>query len=765
MKNMKKLSTLLLTAAMTISLVACGNQKEDVTKEVIDTPASNEMVYVPTYIALEDENANYYNMQIANNCLYYTSYGYDEETMTSTRDFKEYSLATGEIKTIPIQQENDDYIEKFCIDAEGNFITTSTVWAQEPDANGNNENQIYLSRYTSDGAMQLAQDITEIVQSDENHSYVQNLCVDKTGNIYVSSDTTIYLFDSEFFHQGSVKVNSSWIQGMGTGKDGKVYVTYYDMVSATGGYVLAEVDFAGKQIGQSYKNFISGNGNGSLMAGIQKDFVVNDGTSLYEYELATQSSERVLDWLDCDINGSYVESVCAMGEEIVAIIRDWNTGKTELARIAKKSASEVPTKQEVVIGCLYDNQAIQAAAVDFNKNNDTYRIKVKTYIDNNNWTDTSWQDAINSLNNDIISETNCPDILDLSGLNTEQLANKGVLEDLSIYLEQSNVLSKEDFFESIIEGYTFNERLVCIPSSFNIETIAGKTAQVGEEMGWTLTELMAYAEEHPDAMLFDSTTKTSMLYILMSHNQEDFINWESGECKFDTEEFAQILTFINSFPDEYDWESDQRSTPIKLQAGEVLLYHASIYDFNSIQEYDAMFNEPITFIGYPTTDASSGCYMTGNQMFAIASKSQNKEGAWAFIEDFLTKEPDDMFLWGLPSNKQHFEDLLAEATKVEYVLDEKGEPILDENGEPILAGGTSSIGMGDWEYTYHIPTEEEMVRLRELVAVASPATSADEVIIQMIDEEAQAYFEGQKSAEEVAGIIQSRVQLYVNENQ
>ena len=39
----------------------------------------------------------------------------------------------------------------------------------------------------------------------------------------------------------------------------------------------------------------------------------------------------------------------------------------------------------------------------------------------------------------------------------------------------------------------------------------------------------------------------------------------------------------------------------------------------------------------------------------------------------------------------------------------------------------------------------------------------DEALLQIVQEEAAPFFAGQKSARDVAGIIQSRAQLYVNE--
>ena len=363
-----------------------------------------------------------------------------------------------------------------------------------------------------------------------------------------------------------------------------------------------------------------------------------------------------------------------------------------------------------------------------------------------------------------MSGTNCPDILDLSQLNVGQLSAKGVFEDLAPYLEKSTLVSKADFMESIIDAYTIDGKLISIPKSFSLNTIAGKASEVGTEMGWTLEEMMDYSKEHPDAMLFDYASKSMMMMYLLQFNQDQFIDWSTGECTFESEEFIYILEFVSEFPDEFDWEADERSTPVKIQEGDVLLDMVGIYELNSIQEYDAIFNEPVTFIGYPNANGDSGCYLSANQSYAIASKSKNKDGAWAFIEDYLSKESDRMFAWGLPTNKAEMEAMITEATKVEYVTDENGDPVLDEEGNPITMGGTSSIGYGDWEYTYHTVTQEEVDRVLELIAVAKPMSSANEQIMTMITEEAEAFFHGQKTAEEVAAVIQSRVKIYVSEN-
>ena len=105
---------------------------------------------------------------------------------------------------------------------------------------------------------------------------------------------------------------------------------------------------------------------------------------------------------------------------------------------------------------------------------------------------------------------------------------------------------------------------------------------------------------------------------------------------------------------------------------------------------------------------------------------------------------------------------------VKYMLDEKGEIYLDENGEPVVIGNTSSVQYGDgWSYTYHTATREEAELILSLLSNACPSFTfmdSGNEIRSIISEEAAAFYAGQKTVEETAKVIQSRVQLYVDEN-
>lgn len=760
--RIKRATAVTLAAIMTMSLAACG--KQDGGNNQGEQTVAKEYVYVPEYLELDDDtNSNYNNLTVQEDKLYYINYQWDEENGESKISLGSYSLTDGSREDLPIAIDSTNGgVNSMQVDADGNIYTVEYQWNATEGDDAYSEQQTVLRKYDTSGAKIAEQDITDIMQQDEDNSYVSSMCIDGQGRFYICSNTLIRLFDSEGQFQGAVQTDSQWIQSMGAAKDGKVYFAYYDN---SGNNKLAEVDFEGKKVGQTYDNFPNGNGNGNLTPGADGDLLVNTDTTLYEYSLADQKMTEVLNWLDCDINGNYVNYAGITTDgKVLAVINDWNTGETDIVKLTKTKASEVVQKTQVTIGTLYTSQNLQAAAVAFNKQSNEYHVNIKTYIDENNWTDTSWSDGITAMNNDITSGS-CPDILDLSNLDVKSLASKGVFEDMAPYLEKSSVLNKDDFFENIISSYTMDGKLVGIPKTFSLSTIVGKTSEVGEKKGWTVDDIMAYSAEHEGASLFDGMTKSGMLYMMLAYDLDSYIDWESGKCNFDSEDFAKVLEFVNTFPEEYDWQSDDRSTPIKIQDGDVLLNMTGIYELESIQEQEAIFGEPVTYIGYPTSDGGSGTYMQVNELYAIAAKSSNKDGAWAFIEDYLSAPVDNMFAYGLPASKSVLDAAVEKATNVTYLTDNDGNQILDENGNPIPEGGTSSIGYGDWEYTYHTPTEEEVATLKDLISVAEPtSTSSNDEITNIITEEAEGFFKGQKTAADVANVIQSRVQVYVNEN-
>ena len=755
----RRILTLGLAAAMTLSLAACGKTGEEEMEK-------KEWAWIPEFVTIDDENVSYYDMQLAGDGLFYLSYDYDEAAETSSQSICKYSLADGSITKTPLSyaEEKNWNLNRTVFAEDGSMYGAADVYNEDYS-----EHETWLCKFDAQGNQIFAEDMTELVSD----SYVDSMAMDGEGRIYVSGDSVIWLFEQDGRKQGSVSLDAGgngWIRSMGRGKDGRVYVCYYN----NNGYELTDIDFEGRKTGDTYENFPNGN-NDRLVPGIDKDFLVQDGSRVYEYDIKSQTAEELFSWLDSDINGNYVQNFWALEDgRILAVTMDWESDEEGITLLTKKKASEVPQKETIIVGTLYGDSSIQAEAVRFNKSNDKYHISIREYLDFNNWNGEGEDayrayiaDGISRINNDITSG-NCPDIMDLTGLNIKQLAAKGVFEDLNGYLEKSDKLNRSDFLENILDAYTLGGTLVSIPYSFQLQTAVGKASEVGSEMGWTIDELIAYADAHPDAQLFDSVSKDQIMMYLMMYNADSFVDWNTGECYFDTEAFENVLNFVNRFPDEVNWEEGDLSTPNKIQRGEVLLYEANLYNFNEIQVCNEIFQGDAAYIGYPTTDGSAGCMLSASQTYAILSKAKQKEGAWEFLESFLTREvdPERGSFFGFPTRKNMLKAMAEEAVKVEYYTDENGEIVLDEDGEPIVMGGGGGFSYSDgWSYDYRIPTQEEVDLTMSLMETARPVSySQGDEVLNIISEEAAAFYQGQKSVDEVASVIQSRVKIYVGEN-
>lgn len=774
--RLRKWMAAALASVMALSATACGGSQGDSNDGNQGGNAGNgtetkEFVYVPEFKEIEGENISYYNMKYVGDSLYYESYSYDEAAGESSESIVKYSLTDGSSTAMPLKLEGNTSIGEYAVAADGSVFAVCYDYSGDPGPEGYVEPKMMLSKFGPDGETVFSKDMAEVLAQEEN-SYIQSFAVDGENRIYMTVDSNILLLDAEGNFQGKVTTSANWINGIGCGRDGKMYFSYYDETAQNNSYALAEVDFDQKAVGTTYKGLPSGNGNG-LYAGIDYDFLVGDSSSVYAYDLKTQKYEKLLDWLDSDINGMNANCVGQLEDgRILAVINDWESEENGIALLTKTKASEVPQKETIVIGALYRDSNLQSAAVKFNRANEQYRISVRTYIDYNNWTENSYADALTKLNNDITSN-NCPDILDLSGLNIKQLAAKGVFEDLNPYLEGSANFGRDDFVANVMDVYSYDGKQISIPLSFSLRTIAGRASELGDKDGWTLDEMIAYADSHPEAQIFDYSSKDYILQLCMAFNEDAFIDWSTGECKFDTPEFKSLLEFVNRFPDEFQYEDGAASAPTRIQNREILLDMVYISDFNEIQLYREIFEDDLDFIGYPTTDGGCGTGLSAQQAYAITSKSGHKDGAWQFIEGMLIPQEEESNsrrggrIWAFPNNKAQLQAMAEEAVKVEYVTDENGEIMKDENGEPIVQGAGMGIGYEDgWHYDYRIPTQDEVDMVLALIDKARPISNndGDSQIQNIIIEEAAAYFQGQKSVEEVVGIIQSRINIYVSEN-
>lgn len=782
--NLRQVLSMALAAVLALSLTACGSSgaaENGNGNGGGQSSGEESYVWVPSYMDISMEEDSYMNsVSFVGSNMYYNYSTYGE---VNSRDFRCMDLTNLDASPVvlyTIEEEPYDpeaefytYIGNVAASGDGGVLLmeqTQPVITNYDDPSAwerqMQQTTFSLRKVGADGNEVFNIDITQYVKMDQNNTYVQYLLANGEGRIFVSNGSYLWVFEADGTHTTDIALNESgsgWIRGMGFMSDGRIAIIQNN--GNTGDTEIKIYNEEKKDFSDVYKNLPPNVYNSGISAGPGGSVLLEGDSSLFAYDPETQTYTELLQWLKSDMNPDYVESVSMLDEETIAVYyRDWSSSDPSIILLKKTPASEVVQKQILVLGCMSLNQALQSAVVNFNKTDSEYRIEVREYAASVDWSQSDAQNAYSNaqtlMNNDILTG-NAPDLFVASDINLALFAQKGVIEDLNPYLESSSVVNRSDLIGPVLDAYTNSGILCTIPTSFYVSTLVGRTSEVGDKAGWTLDEMIAYSEQYPDAKLYASAYRDAVLRNCLVYDFDSYVNWETGECFFDSENFKRVLELANQYPEEIDWSV---SEPTLLANHEALLYSMSMSNFQVWQLAELMFGEPATPIGYPSSNGT-GVVVSGNSGVCISATSANKEACFRFIESMLTEEAqsDNMFMWGFPILQSAFDSQLAEAMVAEYMLDENGEPMLDENGDPIEISHYG-YGWNDVSFDLYSVSEEDAAAIRETINRISCAADYDEEIMNIIEEESGAYFAGQKSVDEVVKIIQGKVQLYVNES-
>ena len=409
-------------------------------------------------------------------------------------------------------------------------------------------------------------------------------------------------------------------------------------------------------------------------------------------------------------------------------------------------------------GSYFDYNA-RKDVIKFNKANDEYRISVNDYSVYSTGEDHTA--GIDKLNKDIASGL-VPDILILDQvLPADNYISKGLFLDLYPFMEKDPEIKKEDYLQNILKTGEKDGKLYQIMPSFYISTIVGKKEDVGTTAGWNFDDLNAVLEKKgPDTVAFSEVTARSIIDYSMMFGGASYIDWATGECHFTDDDFLEVLEFAKQFPVEIDYEALQNEETYwenyetMYREGRTLLMPATIANF---RDYNMMekgnFGADIIPIGFPNEAKESGV-ISSNTTYAISAKSEFPDAAWQFIRQYLTDEYQESIEYAIPLKKSALDKIAAAAMKKPVMVNEDGTE--EEYDDTFYVNGQ--------EIVIPVMTKEETEELIDYISSVTKTFTYNEDVMLILDEECAPFFEGKKTAKEVADIIQSRVQIYVNEN-
>lgn len=802
----KKVTALLLALCMVLGLAACGNGGDD-------TSQLSGTIYMPEYIDF-NLDAEYINSGYCDGQNVYVIAEIRTETEPyvdpdTGESFPNYEYTTG-IYRIPLDGGEPVKLENFestpipeGVEGSSNISNIrggedGTLWVTEDvytttfelpadfDPNTDDKwnypsestNSQILRQLDSTGN-ELSRIDTSGMQEKLGADYINSMIMDPEGCFFTSvqtygettSGTKIVVLDKDQNILFTIEEENLWGQLTLLG-DGTVGMSVW---SEEGGQVLRTIDKAAKGWGAEYP--LPPNG-GNIYTGSQKYiFYYDNGDSLYGFNKETKAGEKILSWSAANINKDELMFFTFLEDgRIVAMTRSWgmngNDMTMELAILTETDASVLKDKVTLTYATQYLGYEERNKIIDFNKSSDKYRIEIKDYSEFNTAED--YKAGLTKLNTEIAAG-NVPDILNVSGLPIQQYGAKGLLEDLWPYIDNDPDLGRDAIMENVFKAAEQDGKLYQVFSTFSIQTVVGATKVVGDRMSWTLDDLQAALATMPEGCTIfgEGDTKAGMLSNVLAQNMDAFVDWSTGQCSFDSEDFISLLEFCNSFPLEYDWNNvdweEYEDDNTRVMNGKQMLLNAYLYDLgDSLQMYEVVFNGDYSFIGFPQEDGSVGSSFSLGNGIAMSSTCKDKEGAWSFMREYLMPQyanVDEEYMIGgynLSTNKADFEKMVEMAMKKEYQLDENGNQVLDENGQPIEVP-KYTYGFNDLTVDVYATTQEQYDQFMALYNAIDSISTYDENIYNIVNEVAGGYFNGDKTVQDTAKQIQDRVTLYVNE--
>ena len=674
------------------------------------------------------------------------------------------------VMDLPMEDSGNIYENSYY--GEFNFASNGLIYALRnyyyEDSSGEeyiSYQKNYISCWNMDGSFAWEKEL-EGLSSEEEYSYVCGMSVSADGTLYLilsgdngykmSVDAQGNISDKKKLPEDVYKVFSNYNSLM-TKEDGTFLVIYYDENDWQKQY-LVTFDPATDQLSEAslMPTSMSWGGYNTMTAGKSSDLVFSNDKGVYTYSVGAENSEEKMNFINSDLNISGFSSLIELSEtSFLGIFYENYEENMKAGIFTYVDPKDIPDKAVLVLAGNYVGSDMKQRVVEFNRSSEEYRITVKEYDSYNNYDD--YEAGYKQLNNDITTGK-MPDILITSGLPAENYVAKGLLADIGKMIEEDEELANVEFVQNVFDAYSMEGKLYYVIPSFRISTVIGKKSIVGERTSWTMADMKQLMETLPEGTtMFGEMTRESFMYTMMEYCGADFIDVASGKCNFDSQNFIDMMEYAKTLPEELseetfgddywkNYESQYRENRTVLRN----LYLNSLSNLN--YSINGHFGEAVSYIGFPT-ESGMGAYIQSGDSYAISSRSANIDGAWEFLRYYLTDEYQSTMEWMMPTQKKYFMESAQKATQKPYYTDENGEKIeYDEtyymNGEEIILEPL---------------TQEQVDEAVNYIFSINKCYYGNTDVRNIVNEEIASFFSGQKSAQEVAKVIQSRAQIYVNE--
>lgn len=389
------------------------------------------------------------------------------------------------------------------------------------------------------------------------------------------------------------------------------------------------------------------------------------------------------------------------------------------------------------------------AVCEFNESNSdyflrfdmSYQIEVDYSAgDSNEKEDQAATTLGNQLAIDIMSGSG-PDLI-VNGSKFGMINNEEYLLNMSDYLAEN--CSSDSYYNNIFETAKISGELFQVPLCFGIQGIVTDASNVDpDQIGFTFDQYQAFVEGpcngvppiNQGRMFFFLTSLNCMTDLM---NEDQIVNYDNEAFRALAEYTAQnVNEVLESDSDDYSFEEPVGSM--------ITVTNASSY-------FNATKNGESVILGIPSYDGR-GPIISSSDTVAISAQTIAPDACKEFVSILLGDEIQTLYGYqnGLPVSRTAF-DTVGTAFVESYNDNIERYSRTMTEAEMVLYGLDTQ------------PMDEAVVDdLSDLIDSLSGWYINDGSINAIIREEMPAYFEGQKTLEQIIPVLEDRVQTVINE--
>lgn len=483
---------------------------------------------------------------------------------------------------------------------------------------------------------------------------------------------------------------------------------------------------------------------------------------------------------------------------LAACNADQNTPAANSGTNETSGLSTAEISGEITVSCYntmrYKSFLEEAARLFEDKYPET-RVNVETFSampeintanqDNRNMTAIQMQDDpqgradyISRINTSLMSGEGA-DILAMDVLPVHKYADGGQLENLSGYMEADSDFNRSDYRKNILDAVEYKGGTWFLPMDYTFNYYAydstllqgDQTASFGTGSAFTIEQLieLAGASFDGETKLFNSPDyvrgpNAGMFGQMLNESYTSFVDLESKSANFNAGGFAKLLETVKEYsglgyiPQGVTGQKEASAIMQQQPTQQTDRYFFKLEDnFSLMQQFNKNSGRKMMIRtagdggGIKDDDEIAGIQADkdGNvpfefeQAYGLNKNSKNKRTAWAFLKFLLSEE-------------------MQTSTKLSPVALPINNAARQQKAELLISGAFMGEGR-ELDDTLKEVLRQYTEAVEQLSDQINCYKIKDTIVNDMIAAEVQYFFDGSKTSDDVANVLQNKVELYLGE--